>query len=309
MGATVIVNFRSVVHKGSGGTAPSVPDVCKTPAPPAPPVPIPYPNIAKSSDTDKGSKKVKMDGKPIMLKNSKFSKSMGDEAGTLKGIVSSASMGIAKFALYSFDVKVEGKNVPRLGDPMTNNGNGPNSATVAELQQTLIVAGFEIRPDEVKKICEAICECKDATTKGDSTGKVYLHKQGCVANQLSSGYPTYDETIENMLCEQPYNLTTNPPSLFLSRSGRTTMGGATAGAGLWSGMGQASHLGAGASCRPDIVLTHSSSQIAQGSNIRQVIEVKFKNDKLGDTQFDDYNSLNPDAPEPLVLEEEQCDCE
>ncbi|MCP5046495.1 MAG: DUF4150 domain-containing protein, partial [bacterium] len=45
-----------------------------------------------------------------MLKNkSEFSKSNGDEAGTLKGIASSKNMAQAKFALYSFDVKVEGK--------------------------------------------------------------------------------------------------------------------------------------------------------------------------------------------------------
>ena len=121
MGASVNVNMRTVVHKGSGGIATALPDVCKTPAAPSP-LPIPYPNIARSSDTSKGSKKTKCDGKPIMLKGSKFSRSMGDEAGTLKGIVSNTNMGAASFAMYSFDVKVEGKNVPRLADPLMSNG-------------------------------------------------------------------------------------------------------------------------------------------------------------------------------------------
>jgi len=55
VGVTVGVNNLSVVHKGSSGVSPSFPDVCKTPAPPAPFVPIPYPNIAKSSDAAQGA--------------------------------------------------------------------------------------------------------------------------------------------------------------------------------------------------------------------------------------------------------------
>ena len=57
------------------------PDVCKTPSA-AGPIPIPYPNIGKSSDTSKGSKKVKTDGKMVSTKGSDYVKSTGDEAGT-----------------------------------------------------------------------------------------------------------------------------------------------------------------------------------------------------------------------------------
>ena len=121
MGVTVGVNNLSVVHKDSGGVTIAFPDVCKTPAPPAPPIPIPYPNIAKSSDTAKGSKKVKMDGNPICLKDSNFSTSTGDEAGSLKGIASNKTKGKAEFVNFSFDVKVEGKNVPRALDLMLHN--------------------------------------------------------------------------------------------------------------------------------------------------------------------------------------------
>ena len=84
MAVTVGVNNMSVVHKGSGGKTIAFPDVCKTPSP-AGPIPIPYPNIAKSSDTAKGSKKVKCDGNPICLKDSNFSTSTGDEAGSAGG--------------------------------------------------------------------------------------------------------------------------------------------------------------------------------------------------------------------------------
>lgn len=71
MPVTVGVNNLSVVHKGSGGVTIAFPDVCKTPSP-AGPIPIPYPNIAQSTDTSKGSKKVKCDGNPICLKDSNF---------------------------------------------------------------------------------------------------------------------------------------------------------------------------------------------------------------------------------------------
>mgnify|MGYP000626520079 CR=1 FL=1 len=127
MGLTVAVNKRSVVHKDSNGIAMAFPDVCKTPSP-AGPIPIPYPNIAMSKDTAQGSTTVKMDGNPIMLQGSNFSTSTGDEAGSAGGVVSSCNKGKAEFVLYSFDVKVDGKSVPRQLDLMLQNkGGGPNT--------------------------------------------------------------------------------------------------------------------------------------------------------------------------------------
>jgi hypothetical protein len=121
MGVTVGVNNLSVVHKDSGGITIAFPDVCKTPSP-AGPIPIPYPNIAKSSDTAEGSKKVKCDGNPICLKDSNFSMSTGDEAGSAGGgVVSNKIKGKAEFVNFSFDVKVEGKNVARAFDLMLHN--------------------------------------------------------------------------------------------------------------------------------------------------------------------------------------------
>jgi hypothetical protein len=121
MPATVTVNMRTVVHKSSSGVASAFPDVCKTPSP-AGPIPIPYPNISKSGDTSKGSKKVKMDGNPIMLKDSEFRLSTGDEAGSAGGnVITNKIKGPAQFIMYSFDVKVEGKNVPRQMDIMMHN--------------------------------------------------------------------------------------------------------------------------------------------------------------------------------------------
>ncbi|MDH5445574.1 MAG: DUF4150 domain-containing protein [Gammaproteobacteria bacterium] len=139
MGASTNVNHRTVVHKDSGGVAINFPDVCKTQCGP-PVIPIPYPNIAKSSDTAKGSKDVKVDGNPIMLKDSNFSTSTGDEPGSLGGVVSGCTKGKAEFINYSFDVKIEGKNVPRLADMMIQNKNSAaNTPPMPEVQAPLVV--------------------------------------------------------------------------------------------------------------------------------------------------------------------------
>jgi uncharacterized protein DUF4150 len=121
MSQSTFVNARGVAHAGSGGMSPAFPDVCKTPAPPAPPIPIPYPNIGQSSDTSSGPSTVKTDGKMPMAKGAKYSKSSGDEAGTIGGIVSSVNRDECEFMLYSMDVKFENKNVCRMGDSLFHN--------------------------------------------------------------------------------------------------------------------------------------------------------------------------------------------
>lgn len=121
MAQTTFANTRGIVHKGSGGVSTVFPDVCKTPAPPGSPIPIPYPNTGMSSDTTKGPKSVKTDGEMPMVKGAQYSRSSGDEPGTVKGVVSSTQMDVCEFMMYSFDVKFEGKNVCRMGDPLFHN--------------------------------------------------------------------------------------------------------------------------------------------------------------------------------------------
>ena len=121
MAQTTFANSKGIAHKGSGGMSMVFPDVCKTPTPGGP-VPIPYPNLGKSSDTAKGPKTVKTDGKMPMVKGAVYSTTTGDEAGTAGGgVVSSKTKGEAEYMLYSFDVKFEGKNVCRMGDPLFHN--------------------------------------------------------------------------------------------------------------------------------------------------------------------------------------------
>jgi hypothetical protein len=133
MPATVTVNMMTVIHKASNGVSPAFPDVCKTPAPPAPPVPIPYPNIAMSSDTAKGTKKVKADGQSVALRDSNFAMSTGDEAGSAGGGVASNKIkGKAEFVSFSFNVKMEGKNVPKAFDLMLHNDKNTPPAPVIQ---------------------------------------------------------------------------------------------------------------------------------------------------------------------------------
>lgn len=158
MPASTSVNMRTVVHASSSGVATAFPDVCKTPSP-AGPIPIPYPNIAQSSDTAQGSSAVKIDGNPVMLQGSNFSTSTGDEAGSAGGVVSSSTKGKAEFIVYSFDVKIEGKSVPRLGDLMVQNkGGSPNTPPFPEVQPpnpivpSMLADDDEEDDDEIEKI-------------------------------------------------------------------------------------------------------------------------------------------------------------
>ncbi len=135
MGNDVFANGREISCKaGDGKSICAFPDVCFTPPenPATPPgVPIPYPNTGMAKDTAAGSKKVKISGKEIMLKNqSHFKKSMGDEAGSAakKGVVTSVNRGKIYFTSWSMDVKFEGKNVVRHLDMTTHNhGSMPSN--------------------------------------------------------------------------------------------------------------------------------------------------------------------------------------
>jgi hypothetical protein len=150
MPASVGANKMSVVHKSSNGITTAFPDVCKTPSP-AGPIPIPYPNIAMSSDTAKGSKKVKCDGNPICLEDSNFKMSTGDEAGSAGGgVVSNKIKGKAEFVNYSFDVKVEGKGVARAMDLMLHNDK--NTPPFPLLQPPIIPI-----PPPPKPVCD-VCD-------------------------------------------------------------------------------------------------------------------------------------------------------
>ncbi|MCP4325610.1 MAG: DUF4150 domain-containing protein, partial [Alteromonadales bacterium] len=116
----VFLNCRSIIHKGSGDKALGGPDICKTQIGNAV-VPIPYPNSSKSADLKAGSKSVKINNQSAALKTSTFSCSTGDQAGKLGGLISGTTKSETAFISYSFDMKIEGKNVVRHADMTTHN--------------------------------------------------------------------------------------------------------------------------------------------------------------------------------------------
>lgn len=145
---------NSLVHKGSNGISiATIPDVCKTPTPGGP-VPMPYPNISQSNTLAKGTTTVKADGMMIAVKGSKFSLSNGDQPGTLGGIKSSTFMKESTWILYSFDVKMNGKNACRLTDKKFQNH-----------ENTVDLAGVIQDPKTVAELETMLCqiwrECED----------------------------------------------------------------------------------------------------------------------------------------------------
>jgi uncharacterized Zn-binding protein involved in type VI secretion len=167
---TVIINKLTVVHKKSDGIATaSAPDVCKTPTPGGL-TPLPYPNVAFSKDLVKGSRTVKTNSVPAALKDSEFATSYGDEPGTGGGIKSGVNKGKAKFTNYSMDVKIEGRNVARLSDPMSMNGNNSNDGTVAEVQGNLSAEDIDI-------LCKIFCWCDSGKKGGDFIKKKYYPRR------------------------------------------------------------------------------------------------------------------------------------
>lgn len=126
-----------------GGNCFATPDVCLTPAPPAPPVPTPYPNTGMVNQAKKTSTKVKFAGKEVVTKKSEISRSMGDEAGVNKGVMSGMNMGKVLFKKGSSKVKVQGQDCVHLTSMSGHNGtsaNMPAGAQVAPSQTKVIVA-------------------------------------------------------------------------------------------------------------------------------------------------------------------------
>lgn len=126
---------KTPITKGSGGIAKcTIPNVCKMPGPPAPFIPAPLPNIGKSELSPKDySESVTIEGKSVAIRGATF-ESIGDIAskGTGGGLISANTHGPTKFITPgSMTVKIEGKSVHLLGEPMLNNcgpsGSPPNT--------------------------------------------------------------------------------------------------------------------------------------------------------------------------------------
>jgi hypothetical protein len=127
----------------AGGGVLGLPDVVKVPAPPAPPIPTPFPNSAQLNQATDTSKKVLIVGKEACTKKSQVPRSMGDEAGTLGGLVSNVNMDKVTYKKGTSKVKIEGAEVVHLTSMTAHNGsnaNMPAGAQIAPSQAKVIIA-------------------------------------------------------------------------------------------------------------------------------------------------------------------------
>lgn len=140
----VLINGRTAVHAGSGGTLTTV-DVCRTKIG-KPIVNIPYTNIAKSSDAARTAGSVLINGQPVCNKASIFAVSTGDEPGDRLGVVSGTIKGKAEFITASPNVLIEGIPAERQADLMVSNNRNtapmplmqPGGPPPASLQTTAV---------------------------------------------------------------------------------------------------------------------------------------------------------------------------
>ncbi|MER9999110.1 DUF4150 domain-containing protein [Mesorhizobium sp. M0051] len=122
MPSHITVNGLGLTYKGTIGLSiATIPDVCKTPSPGGP-IPLPYPNIATQSSLKDGTTTVlAKGGKMIAIKGSQYGMSSGDEPGTVGGVKSNVFKKATDWILYSFDVKMDGKNACRHTDKKFHN--------------------------------------------------------------------------------------------------------------------------------------------------------------------------------------------
>jgi uncharacterized Zn-binding protein involved in type VI secretion len=188
MPVTVKVNgaANSLAHKGSNGVSvATIPDVCKTPSPGGP-IPIPYPNISQSATLANGTTTVKADGMMIAIKGSEFSLSNGDNGGVAGGVKSSTFMKESTWILYSFDVKMDGKNACRLSDKKFQNHENTADLAGYIAPPVMVVpkAGLEEKLQEIATKCN-----KDIDTNKKTKGKCCTsrgrHKHKCCEDAIN----------------------------------------------------------------------------------------------------------------------------
>ncbi|MET3179837.1 UNVERIFIED_ORG: hypothetical protein ABIC43_002996 [Variovorax guangxiensis] len=280
MPLTIRVNGTSLtlVHKFSIGiSTATIPDVCKTPSPGGP-VPVPYPNIANSITLSNGTSTVKGDKAMAANKGSKFALSNGDNAGVAGGVKSSTFMKEATWILYSFDVKMDGKNTARLTDKMFHNSeNAANLGGVA--QQPLIDALGDAAL--AQELCEAACQALKDKEAADAK---------LPPGQASTDQ--YQRRMRNIVDPKPRG---GKPGL-LTEVSQDLSGKLIGkhGMGIGSGAGYA---------RWDILLVDATKAVGKKAltldDVKHIVEVKFPNDSPTDNQ-DILRKTNPKTDSKLT---------
>jgi hypothetical protein len=275
---TIKVNgtVNSLVHKGSNhfSTA-TIPDVCKTPTPGGP-VPIPYPNLSQSATLDKGTTTVKADGgMMIAIKGSEFSLSNGDEPGTAGGVKSSTFMKESTWILYSFDVKMDGKNACRLTDKKFQN----HENTVDAMGAGGVPVGLD--PWEYEYLCRIYCFCLRQWKAQKSEAEMGGLTQIAKLEQIGARQPNSPGRFERQGCvEQELRQANTPrmrPEEPYTVNGRTRI--------------------------PDVSVFNGAGKLTC------LVEMKFPGDKWQKGQKADYKKIAKTNGAKLVrLDNKSCKC-
>ena len=290
MSVTINVNGLSLVHKGSSGVSmATMPDVCKTPPNS---LPVPYPNIAFSSNLAKGTTTVKADGGNMCANyGSQFSRSTGDEAGTLGGVKSGTFAKEATWITYSFDVKLQGKGACRLTDKMFHNHQ--NTVNMGgELQGAILSNTGELV--ELKILCTLMCEVKDMPGPKQEYIAAALWKMDDALGGRSTMKAEVPMNIAKWGKSTPDSLP-DPITEYLSGKGsRATR--------YWGRIPQ------GTTRRPDVLIT--TPEPIETAELRKAVEMKFDDAKTphSDGQRADFQRMFKDKYVEMELGED-CICD
>jgi len=305
MSVTVKVNDLTISHKGSDGfSIATIPDVCKTPTPGGP-VPMPYPNIARSGDLSDGTTTVSADsGNMIAIKGSHYQISTGDEPGTVGGVTSNTFKKETDWITYSFDVTMDGGNVCRLTDKKFHNHKNTVDA-IGDFEAPIAPElTNKLGTDTAKKLCKAVCECKDA-----------VRKQDCVASKFTKEgrvWPVHTPSDPSLLPEVTTKIPQTqggPLTPLLSETGRLTPGGATAAMSIPKALSVGSQLGPGTTTRWDFIQVSDPKLPPTPGNVKSYIECKFPPDDLTKNQRKARRRMSDTARKKVVnVTPKKCGC-
>ncbi len=311
MGGPVRVNGREVVTSKSGGVSFACGDVCIVPDGGGP---IPFVNVAVSADAANTARSIRVNGVPVVLARSTFARSTGDEPGEDGGVVSHTNRGAAQFANYSFDVRIEGQNVPRAFDPMLHNLDDlgvPNAFSPAELQ-----AVGALDPEK-EIICQAMCECNALGLRGRCLMEKLATPVGLLlpARDIDPIKPKgkrmfvryWDPHVPpGFYVEPAYDMKPPPPRPMLGEVKSATMKDAQGNplplpGGDWPPIKD--------SRRPDVVVPIDPTKPLGPGNVKRVFDVKFPGDTERRGQRRAYNEIGAPNCKAEFIYLKDCGCE
>lgn len=192
---------------------------------------------------------------------------------------------------------------PAEQKPLAVGGMSPaGETTVVPINQPQLDAG------DKKVICSAICKCQNLPGIG-SDGRSL--KQECVSGRLKMLDRAMDHRSPYK-SEVTYDMTKRPPAPIMDRLVETKSKNLFPG---WTNIiwpKDPEHppykAGQGYTRRPDVVIVNDATKPPTQDNIKQVVEIKFGDDKYGFQQREDYITIAGDERKMVPLKASDCDC-